>query len=134
MTKDDELLDDTLEMQPISAKDSFSTALPLPPRCRLGVEIIAGPDRGTSIKMSTGRLIIGRSDADLVLDDPKISKKHAVIEAFSSNKIFIRDLASMNGTLVNGEQVSQKKLSDGDVIQLGDVIMRFTSRTTSKSE
>jgi pSer/pThr/pTyr-binding forkhead associated (FHA) protein len=130
MVKDeDELLADTQEMEPLSAKDSFSAALPLPSRVKLSVEIIGGPDRGTTIDMTSGRLVIGRSDADLVLEDPKISKKHAVIEAFASSKIYVRDLASKNGTMVNGIQVAQKKLSDGDVIQLGDVVMRFRCRT-----
>jgi pSer/pThr/pTyr-binding forkhead associated (FHA) protein len=124
----EDLLADTLEMQVPSEKESFSASIPLPPRIRLSVEIIGGPDRGTVLQLNTGRLVIGRSDADLVLDDPNVSKKHAAIEAYARTNIYIRDLASTNGTSVNGIQITKQKLTDGDVIQIGEAIMRFRVR------
>ena len=64
----------------------------------------------------------------MVLDDPEISKKHAVLEAFSRDNIYIRDLASTNGTFVNGVQVSQRKLIDGDIIRIGSIKLKFYSQ------
>jgi pSer/pThr/pTyr-binding forkhead associated (FHA) protein len=49
-----------------------------------------------------GRLVIGRgSDCDLVLDEPEMSRRHAVIEN-SGDGIYLRDMGSANGTFVNG--------------------------------
>ena len=121
-------VEDTQQMEvPIE----FNIDLPLPSRTKLSVEIIDGPGRGKVIWMSSGRLIIGRSDADLVLEDQKVSKKHAAIEVYSRTNIFVRDLASTNGTSVNGNQVTKLKLNDGDVIQIGKVKMRFRQVDTT---
>jgi len=133
MHKDiDDRMADTLEMEPAGVKDSFGAEIPLPPRTKLSIEIIGGSERGMVVQLTSGRLVIGRSDADLVFDDPMLSKKHAVIEAFSRANIYIRDLASTNGTSVNGARIAKKKLSDGDVIQIGEVIMRFRQRDAAE--
>lgn len=129
---DEELLADTQEMDISDAKGSLALELPLPYQMILTVEIIDGPGAGTRIPFKSGRMIIGRSDADLVVEDRKISKKHAVIEAYSRNNICIRDLASTNGTQVNGIHVSRSKLSDGDLIKVGSVTLRFNSRDTQR--
>ena len=63
-----------------------------------------------------GRLTIGRgSDCDLVLDEPEMSRRHAVIEN-SGDGIYLRDLGSANGTFVNGVQVRDAVLSPDDQI------------------
>jgi len=108
--------------------DFFGPDLPLPFRKKLFIEIIDGPEKGKSVEFSSGRLIIGRRDADLVLDDQEVSKKHAVIEAFSRDNIYIRDLASTNGTYVNGVQVNQRKITDGDIIKIGPAKLKFYSQ------
>jgi neural Wiskott-Aldrich syndrome protein len=63
------------------------------------------------------RFLIGRSktQADLRLDDPNVSRQHAVIERVGS-AWYIVDLGSTNGVLVAGERVARRALSDGDVI------------------
>ena len=63
-----------------------------------------------------GRLTIGRgSDCDLVLDEPEMSRRHAVIEN-SGDGIYLRDLGSANGTFVNGVQVRDAVLHPDDQI------------------
>jgi len=63
-----------------------------------------------------GRLVIGRgSDCDLVLDEPEMSRRHAVIEN-SGDGMFLRDLGSSNGTFVNGVQVRNAVLHPDDQI------------------
>ena len=63
-----------------------------------------------------GRLVIGRgSDCDLVLDEPEMSRRHAVIEN-SGDGIYLRDLGSANGTFVNGVQVRDAVLHPDDQI------------------
>lgn len=63
-----------------------------------------------------GRLVIGRdSDCDLVLDEPEMSRRHAMIEN-TGDVIFLRDLGSANGTFVNGVQVRNAVLHPDDQI------------------
>src|SRR5512135_1608611 len=63
-----------------------------------------------------GRLVIGRgSDCDLVLDEPEMSRRHAVIEN-TGDGMFLRDLGSSNGTFVNGVQVRNAVLHPDDQI------------------
>jgi len=78
------------------------------------------------------KLTIGRSsDCDIFIDDAVVSTEHAVIEkvenADSGTQIdyYINDLASTNGTLVNGEAVTRQKLSHNDVIRVGWVNFKF---------
>lgn len=65
---------------------------------------------------------IGRlASAHLKLDDTRVSRIHAVIEAASDGDGFqIIDMGSSDGTFVNGERISKERLKDGDEIQLGD--------------
>src|SRR5262249_17138614 len=63
-----------------------------------------------------GKLVIGRdSDCDLILDEPEMSRRHAMIEN-SGDIIFLRDLGSANGTFVNGVQVRNAVLHPDDQI------------------
>ncbi|HEX6832921.1 MAG TPA: FHA domain-containing protein [Rudaea sp.] len=62
------------------------------------------------------RLVIGRgSDCDLVLDEPEMSRRHAMIEN-TGDCIYLRDLGSSNGTFVNGVQVRDAILYPDDQI------------------
>ena len=67
-----------------------------------------------------GHVTLGRDDdAGLVIDDPEISRAHAVI-AQTPEGLEIRDLSSLNGTWVNGERISTPtSLAPGDVVKIG---------------
>src|SRR6185295_9821596 len=66
-----------------------------------------------------GRLIVGRDPTlDLVLDDGKVSRRHAVI-ACDGDTVEVRDTGSRNGTRVNGQAVRTAKVGDGDRIGIG---------------
>ncbi len=69
-------------------------------------------------------LSIGRSDQnDLVLPDGLLSRRHCKLY-FSDGALFVSDLATVNGTIVNGRTISDDvKLSAGDVLQLGDTFI-----------
>ena len=69
-------------------------------------------------------VIIGRgTGATFTIKHPLLSRKHC--EVFEDNgSIQIRDLASLNGTFVNGKRVdSTASISSGDQIKLGAVVM-----------
>ena len=61
---------------------------------------------------------IGRLESnDIVLDDYKVSREHAVLK-MSRNDMLLVDLASTHGTLVNGERIDRAALKFGDTIQI----------------
>lgn len=59
---------------------------------------------------------------DLVLNDAKCSRRHAVVEV-DPKGLIIRDTGSANGVFVNGKKVERKRLNPGDAVRLGDVIV-----------
>jgi len=68
--------------------------------------------------------VLGRDPScDLVLNDTKCSRKHAVIEA-GPQGIAIRDTGSANGIFVNGSKVERASLQEGDVVRLGEVTLK----------
>jgi len=69
---------------------------------------------------------IGRSEQNqLHLDDTSVSRAHAEILFTPEGGYVIRDLASVNGTFVNGNQITQQALGDGDRVLIGSVSFRF---------
>jgi len=68
---------------------------------------------------------IGRGfSCEVVLEDQSVSRRHAIITR-KRDTVRILDDRSSNGTYVNGRQVSEAELSDGDVIVLGRVILAY---------
>ena len=66
---------------------------------------------------------IGRSpDADIVLSDERSSRLHCGIR-FLDDEYFLRDLKSKNGTFLNEERVEMARLTPGDRIRIGSVVM-----------
>lgn len=68
-----------------------------------------------------------RPDNDIVFANDSVSGHHAVLHIGRDGKFSITDTGSGNGILVNGQRVQQSGLSDGDVVELGEVRFRFNS-------
>lgn len=78
-----------------------------------------------SFSLNGGELLVGREDyCDIRLDYPGISRKHLRLLTVMDDT-FLEDLASKNGTYVNGRLARKCALNDGDIIQLGEVELRF---------
>lgn len=74
--------------------------------------------------MTTAQAKVGRStDNDLVLPDTSLSRRHALLVA-QNDTLLVRDLGSMNGTLIDGQRIVQGIAKNGQVIQFGEVICR----------
>ncbi len=70
-------------------------------------------------------LSIGRDPGnDVVLPDAMVSRRHAVVE-FRGSQYYIRDCNSSNGSLVNGDRVSERNLRDGDLVAIGTARILF---------
>lgn len=81
---------------------------------------IALPDgHRSSQRLQPGRMVIGRSaSCDLVLNDQKVSRRHALLE-LAGQDLTITDQDSRNGVRVAGQRVHSTRLRHGDVVTLG---------------
>lgn len=81
--------------------------------------VVEGPDAGREVRVG-GDLVVGRGEAaELVLGDPSVSRRHALIRADGTTAV-VEDLGSSNGTYVNDEPVTQpRRVTDGDRVRLG---------------
>jgi len=71
---------------------------------------------------------IGRNrENDLVLNNSSVHRFHAVLSRDPAGKFTIVDLDTANGVRLNGVRVKSKEIGDGDVVELGEVRMRFNS-------
>jgi hypothetical protein len=98
---------------------------------------VSGRYQGTLYALPPeGEVVIGREgEADLVLADDLVSRRHAAI-ALAPEAVTLRDLGSTNGTFVNGHRVKKAKLALGDRVLVGTSLMKLvpasadTPRTT----
>jgi pSer/pThr/pTyr-binding forkhead associated (FHA) protein len=89
------------------------------------LEIISGNEQGKIARLKLKTRVGRERDNDLVLTDPRISRYHALIE-LAEGQWVIRDLGSANGTLVNGQLISDAHpLSPDDRITVGDTEFVF---------
>lgn len=69
----------------------------------------------------TERIVLGRVEADVSVDDEEVSRLHAAVQPFGE-ALEVEDLDSRNGTFVNGARVSRPtRLAPGDELRLGRV-------------
>lgn len=82
-------------------------------------------DGSEPIDIARDVTIVGRSSklSDLFLDHPSVSKIHCLL-ARTDGLLFFRDLASTNGTRVNGQKVTRGALLPGDELCFGRVKFR----------
>ena len=91
------------------------------------LEVLSPPSlRGESRDLWGGSVLVGRGpDADWRIDEPTVSRRHAVIRHFADHDE-IEDLGSMAGTRVNGRPITGAAvLRPGDVIELATARLRY---------
>lgn len=89
------------------------------------LEVVEGADRGLVYRFNSETILLGRLNTDLVVRDSDVSRRHAIVEVFEDNLVYIRDLGSTNGTFVNGQRISTAKLKTSDQIKLGRCTLSF---------
>jgi pSer/pThr/pTyr-binding forkhead associated (FHA) protein len=91
--------------------------------------VLNGPRRGKLYRIKRQGLTIGRAeDNDIILEDETVSRHHArllVEMGIGRPQVYIQDLASVNGVLVNGERVVRRLLEDEDRIAIGETLFAF---------
>jgi predicted Zn finger-like uncharacterized protein len=98
--------------------------LQLPKDKRYSLAVIQGPATGQIFPVNKTRMIIGRSGADINLDDPEASRQHAALEIIGDVAL-LRDLESTNGTWIDLERVEQQQLSNQQEFRIGSHVLMF---------
>ena len=80
--------------------------------------VVEGADRRTLVLDHYPFTIGRRTDRDLVMADPRVSREHAHF-AREADGVYIVDQASRHGTFVNGERVNRRKLARNDHVEFG---------------
>lgn len=108
-----------------NSTDVIDRDLRVPPGLKSAIEVMAGQDAGKLFGCEKGNLTIGRRSGEIPLTDLEVSRRHAVIEMFGREMIFLRDLDSTNGTFHNGRRVGTARLQNGDTIGIGRTVLRI---------
>ncbi|MFP4321794.1 MAG: FHA domain-containing protein [Anaerolineales bacterium] len=89
------------------------------------LEGIGGMVAQRTFALDNDETIIGRSRVcDLQLEDPKISRQHAMLRLYKGH-YFLQDMQSSRGTQVNDQSIETHHLQDGDQIRMGDSVFVF---------
>ena len=142
--RDEELETGVFRVRPATSRRSIAPSTQLPARPPAGAATAtatpphtAAPSRpamnpaarpwlvvdGERYPLIGAHTVIGRDElADIVLDDPGISRRHCEVRVSNDGPHLvtsIRDLGSTNGTFVNGERITSTRLDEGDQITIG---------------
>jgi pSer/pThr/pTyr-binding forkhead associated (FHA) protein len=113
-----------VSLTPVEPEDEAHEEFPFP-HDELGpgqglLLVKRGPNAGSTFLLDAEETTVGRNtDSAVFLDDVTVSRAHAVFDRRQGGEWFVRDVGSLNGTYVNGEQVDQTKLASGDEVQIG---------------
>jgi len=93
------------------------------------LRIVRGIGTGLVVALDDHPVSAGRSDdADLILDDPAASRKHFVVKAGQGGYV-LHDMGSTNGTQVNRTPVLECRLTNGDIVSVGETDVAFCEET-----
>lgn len=91
----------------------------MPPGKRISLAVLTGSAAATVHRIDKPQMTIGRSGADINIDDTEASRQHAMIEVREASFRLI-DLGSTNGTLVDGQKITEPvELADKSEFQIG---------------
>ncbi len=99
------------------------------------LRVLSGPHSGETIPIQSGKLLIGREeDCHLRPDSEFVSRHHCVL-LLDDYTLRIRDLASKNGTYVNGRRIGTAEtiLLHDDMISIGEMIAQIDLGTATAS-
>jgi chromosome segregation ATPase len=89
-------------------------------------------DRSISFPLAR-RTRIGRAaGCELQVDSSSVSRNHA-LALVGPRDVIIEDLNSTNGVIVNGRKVTRQLLSDGDLVNIGEVQFRYVAKPANRS-
>ena len=82
----------------------------------------SGPLAGRRVPVDA-ELVIGRAQADLSIEDPEVSRRHAAVRPVAGG-LEVEDLGSRNGTFLNEGRIQGRvRLAPGDVLRVGQTLL-----------
>jgi FHA domain/Zinc-ribbon containing domain len=121
---------EAMQDHPQTAELAIPDALTMPNWLPTAREMLPGPGRYVAFRddiggievfpIAQGWTRIGRSaTADIRLDDPSVSRRHALIVSEQPDSLRVLDDRSLNGVFLNGEIVEWGRFGDGDELAIG---------------
>lgn len=95
----------------------------VPEELKFSLKVLEGTEAGKVFEIIRSRVTLGREEGEILLGDPLVSRKHAAFEIYGSHHIVVKDLASTNGTYLNGRLIAYSKLNNGDRIKIGSTVL-----------
>ena len=110
--------------------DTETTVMEGPPPSLAWLVVLSGPWTGRIFALRPEGTTLGRRSAcEIILDDDAVSRFHATLRIEEDEKgterFFIQDLATENGTFVNGQKIDKQFLTDKDEIKIGETELGF---------
>ena len=93
----------------------------------ISLVVIDGPLKGQVFPIVKPRVLLGRCEGDIVLEDSEISRKHCALEVHGTSAM-LADLSSTNGTFVDDEKIETHELQHMSEFRLGSTVMMFSAR------
>lgn len=111
---------------PSASGKPASSSVPPTPEYPDRLVVLVGPEPGYECRLDRGVVTIGRSEeCTFAINHPSVSRVHAVVHPVAPGRFEILDKDSANGLRINGVDMRRKILEGGDVIEFGDVQMRY---------
>jgi diguanylate cyclase (GGDEF)-like protein len=89
--------------------------------------VLRGSCLGQQYPLDRHELLIGRiGGADVRLSEDTVSRRHARV-CRQAHRFVVEDIGSTNGTFVNEQRVKLHELRHGDLLQVGDTVLKFLS-------
>lgn len=85
-------------------------------------------DTGRQHHLVSGANMVGRETGEILIPDKTVSREHARVMANPDSSITVEDLASTNGTKINGERLTPhfpRSINDQDTVAFGSVLTRL---------
>ena len=106
----------------LAGTGTSEATLQLPTGKAIALSVIAGPSRGLVYPIEKPRVVLGRADADIVINDKEISRWHCSIE-IKGDVIRLRDMDSTNGTYYADERVRVAELKHLSEFRIGTSVI-----------
>ena len=119
-----EFLNDEVE-HTMAYEDEGKTDATIGLRKYIRMKVVLKNGKEIKLKYVKPKVLIGREETDLVISDIEVSRKHAYLELQPNLEVVIQDLASANGTFVNGKRINRRMLNTNDKIQIGQATIVF---------
>jgi len=99
---------------------------------RVKLLVVQGRPHGQSLYFPSGEFVIGRgTECHIRPNSSWVSRQHCLLRVTEAS-VYLRDLGSRNGTLINGARVmGERKLAHGDRLQLGPLVLQLCLEESS---